>query len=162
MQDHNEQLRDKLQTEINKFDELQDEVLELNKKLELTTADFDLMKLLLNEQDKNSDEFKKGIEEKTEITEDLKARIIEEEKIQKEEDDKNRRLAQDNAALRAKLEFVQNKYDFTENVNKLSLDDFRTITVTNNMVNESIHGFMEKLNVIKEETTRMEAAKMAF
>ncbi len=39
-----------------------------------------------------------------------------------------------NAALRAKLEFIKSKYDFTTNVNVLNSDDFKTLMTSNDMV----------------------------
>ena len=39
-----------------------------------------------------------------------------------------------NAALKAKLEFIQTKYDFTTNVNVLHSEDFRSLISTNDMV----------------------------
>ncbi len=39
-----------------------------------------------------------------------------------------------NAALKAKLEFIQSKYDFTTNVNLLNSDDFKQLMNTNEMV----------------------------
>jgi hypothetical protein len=67
--------------------------------------------------------------------EDLHAQVEEDKKINKEQDEKFRRLGQTNAALRAKLLFIQNKYDFTTNVNLLSSDDFKTLMTSNDMVN---------------------------
>ena len=39
-----------------------------------------------------------------------------------------------NAALKAKLQFIQNKFDFTSNVNLLNTDDFKTLVTSNDMV----------------------------
>jgi hypothetical protein len=58
----------------------------------------------------------------------------EEKKINKIEEEKFRKLAQMNAALKAKLEFIQSKYDFTTNVNVLQTDDFKTLMTSNDMV----------------------------
>ena len=43
-----------------------------------------------------------------------------------------------NAALRAKLEFIQTKYDFTTNVNILNSDDFKTLMTSNDLVSLSV------------------------
>jgi len=43
--------------------------------------------------------------------------VEEEKKVNKIEEERYRKLAQMNAALKAKLEFIQNKFDFTSNVN---------------------------------------------
>jgi uncharacterized protein (DUF1697 family) len=39
-----------------------------------------------------------------------------------------------NAALKAKLEFIESKYDFTSNVNVLNTEDFKTLMTTNDYV----------------------------
>lgn len=52
--------------------------------------------------------------------------LEEERKVNKtEKDEKFRRLAQMNAALTAKLEFITTKFDFTSNVKVLNTDDFK-------------------------------------
>lgn len=50
------------------------------------------------------------------------------------EEERFRKLAQMNAALKAKLEFIESKYDFTTNVNHLNSDDFKSLMNTNEMV----------------------------
>lgn len=57
-----------------------------------------------------------------------------ERKMNRLEEERFRKLAQMNAALKAKLEFIQTKYDFTTNVNVLNSDDFRALMSSNNMV----------------------------
>ena len=59
---------------------------------------------------------------------------VEEEKVNKVEDEKFRKLGQTNAALKAKLEFIQSKYDFTSNVKGLSTDDFKQLMASNDVV----------------------------
>jgi hypothetical protein len=39
-----------------------------------------------------------------------------------------------NAALKAQLQFIKQKFDFTSNVNVLNTDDFRTLVTSNDMV----------------------------
>ena len=57
-----------------------------------------------------------------------------ERKMNRIEEERFRKLAQMNAALRAKLEFIQTKYDFTTNVNVLNSDDFKSLMTSNDMV----------------------------
>ena len=68
------------------------------------------------------------------MTDNLTAGVEEEKKINKIEEERYRKLAQMNAALKAKLSFIQNKYDFTSNVNVLNTDDFKTLVTSNDMV----------------------------
>ena len=63
----------------------------------------------------------------------------EEKKINKiEKQEKYRRLAQMNAALKAKLDFIKKRYDFTTNVKILNSEEFRTLVSTNNNVNKTV------------------------
>lgn len=57
-----------------------------------------------------------------------------EKKVNKEGDERNRKLAQVNAALKAKLQFIESKYDFTSNVNMLKSDDFKQLVNSNDLV----------------------------
>ena len=43
-------------------------------------------------------------------------------------------MAQNNAALKAKLEFIKTKFDFTTNVNILNSEDFKNLVNSNEMV----------------------------
>lgn len=54
--------------------------------------------------------------------------------MNKVEEERFRKLAQTNAALKAKLEFIQSKYDFTTNVKVLNTDDFNSLMNSNNTV----------------------------
>ena len=54
--------------------------------------------------------------------------------MNKVETEKFRKLSQANAALKAKLEFIQSKYDFTSNVKGLSIDDFKQLITSNDVV----------------------------
>lgn len=77
---------------------------------------------------------KENIDAQSKITEDLILKVEDGKKTNKIEEEKFRKLAQMNAALKAKLEFIQTKYDFTTNVNHLNSDDFKTLMTTNELV----------------------------
>ena len=79
-------------------------------------------------------ELRAKIDGQSKITEDLNAKTEEEKKVNKIEEERFRKLAQMNAALRAKLEFIQSKYDFTTNVKVLNTDDFNSLMNSNNTV----------------------------
>lgn len=85
------------------------------------------------------------------MTEELAAKVEEEKKVNKIEEERFRKLAQMNAALRAKLDFIQQKYDFTTNVSVLNSDDFKSLMTSNEMVNTTIGDLMGRVNTIKTE-----------
>lgn len=80
------------------------------------------------------------------VVETLNAHVEEEKKLNKIEEERYRKLGQMNAALKAKLEFIAAKYDFTSNVSKLSTDDFTSLINSNKVVNETVGHFVGKLD----------------
>jgi hypothetical protein len=62
-----------------------------------------------------------------------------------------------NASLKAKLSLIEEKYDFKSNVDHLKSDDFRTLVVSNEMVNQTVASFIGRLDTVKDELQRFEA-----
>lgn len=61
------------------------------------------------------------------------------------------KLTEANVALKAKLEFMRKNYDYTHKVKQLSVDDFQQLVNTNELVNNSITGFLERLQKTKTD-----------
>jgi hypothetical protein len=73
-------------------------------------------------------------------------KIVEEaRKINIFEEEKNRKYAKANAALKAKLEFIEQKYDYTSSAKQLSIEDFKDLMNSNQNVNSTMDGFTAKL-----------------
>jgi hypothetical protein len=72
--------------------------------------------------------------------------VEEARKVNLFEEEKNRKYAKANAALKAKLKFIEEKYDYTSSATKLSLDDFRELVQSNTSVNNTVGGFTGKLD----------------
>ncbi len=140
---HNQELVSKLGDEKKKYESLLDEKLEIDEKLIISTKAFEETKEKIIAQDKVIEEFKAKIEAQTKVTDELTHKIDEEKKINRVEEEKFRKLAQMNAALKAKLQFIESKYDFTTNVNVLNSDDFKSLMNTNEMVRS-----LKYLNII--------------
>jgi len=75
------------------------------------------------------------------------------------EDEKYRKYTKANAALKAKLEFIESKYDYTSSAKGMSLDDFKQLMSSNTNVNSAMSGFTSKLESIQKEIQSMEAMK---
>ena len=88
----------------------------------------------LEDQKGEIDELKAQIDVKQKIVEQFNANVDQATKLNKIEEEKFRKLSQMNAALKAKLEFIQMKYDFTSNVTLLQSDDFNSLIQSNNLV----------------------------
>lgn len=131
---HNQELIGKLDEEKKKFEGLLDEKLEIDERLMHSTKDLEETKARLAGQEVFIAELKAKIEAQSKITEDLNAKTEDEKRLNKVEEERFRKLAQMNAALRAKLEFIQQKYDFTTNVKVLNTDDFNSLMNSNTTV----------------------------
>ena len=135
---HNQELQAKLEEEKKKYDGLLDEKLELDEKLDKTIKSLEFYKEKIHVQTEQIQKLKAEIEVQQRKTDDLSAHVENERKINKIEEERYRKLGQMNAALNAKLKFIQTKYDFTSNVNVLNTDDFKTLVTSNDMVRNSL------------------------
>ena len=83
-----------------------------------------------------------------EVNERLK-RVEEARKLNLFEDEKNRRLRKINAAHRAKMDFIEEKYDYTSKAKNMSMADFKELIESNIGLNSSLTPFTSKLEVVQ-------------
>jgi len=83
----------------------------------------------------------------------------EKSKINKLESDKNRKLVQQNAALKATLSFIKENYDYKTNVKKIQQVVLEGITRQNENVNTTVHEFVSKLETVQTEIRELEDAE---
>lgn len=148
---HNTELQQRLEEEKKKYEGLLDEKLEIDERLAITLKNLDFYKDKLLEQEDMIKDLKAKIDKQQGVADDLTAHVEDERKINKIEEERYRKLAQMNAALKAKLQFIQTKFDFTSNVNVLNTDDFKTLVTSNDQVNLTVKEFVGRLDVVKEE-----------
>ena len=84
------------------------------------------------------------------VNERLK-RVEEARKLNLFEDEKNRRLRKINAARIAKMDFIEEKYDYTSKAKTMSLADFKELMESNLGVNTSLTPFTGKLEAVQSE-----------
>ena len=89
-------------------------------------------------------------------------KVEEARKLNLFEEEKNRKYAKANAALKAKLDFIETKYDYTSSAKNMSLEDFKDLMNSNANVNQTMDGFAQKLAAIQKEIQSMEAMKNMF
>ena len=77
--------------------------------------------------------------------------VEEARKLNLYEEEKNRKYAKANAALKAKLDFIETKYDYTSSAKNMSLEDFKDLMNSNSNVNQTMDGFASKLGGIQKE-----------
>ena len=68
-------------------------------------------------------------------------RVKEERRINLEEEDRHRKLQKANTALKAKLEFIETRYDYTSSAKNMSIQDFKELIESNLNVNSTLTGF---------------------
>jgi hypothetical protein len=135
---HNHELVAKLEEEKKKYEGLLDETLEVKERLIIATKAFEETKIHVKEQEEVIAKLREKIEAQQKVTEELALKVEDEKKVNRIEDERFRKLAQMNAALKAKLDFIQSKYDFTTNVSVLNSDDFKSLMTSNEMVSYTL------------------------
>lgn len=60
-------------------------------------------------------------------------------------------MAEEYTSTISKYNFITNNYDFTTNLKKISMDDLKNLTQTNNLVNDSISNFVNKVGSFKKQ-----------
>ena len=86
-------------------------------------------------------ELKTTIDEKQASVNDKLKKVEEARKVNLFEEEKNRKYAKANAALKAKLDFIETKYDYTSSAKNMSLEDFKDLMNSNSNVNQTMDGF---------------------
>ena len=126
-QELNEDLNNKFREEFEKHNHLLDELTALKETLKLAQIKFNETEAKITEQTDHLTKIRAEIELKqADVNKRLKA-VEEARKVNLFEEEKNRKYAKANAALKAKLKFIEEKYDYTSSATKLSLDDFREL-----------------------------------
>lgn len=150
------QLESKLDDEKEKYDKLLNEKLVLDRLLELMNADIDKNKNTITEQDAEIAELRAITSELDREVKELEQNEVNLTVENKEVENKYRRLAKSNVSLKAKLEFLLHNFDYATNVKTLNIEDFRNLISSNDMVNQSVVQFIEKLAVRKDDVMRFE------
>ena len=127
----NEDFSNKFREEREKHDGLLDELVQLRENLKLTKVKFELTTKMIEVQTTETTALNEMIANKQKDV-NAKLKVVEEaRKINLIEQEKNRKFQKANAALSAKLEFIEQKYDYTSNAKQLSIEDFKELMNSN-------------------------------
>ena len=148
---HNAEMEQKMKEEMIKYEGLLDEKMDVEETLKRTNETFENVREKLRDQYGVIDKLKGQIGAQQNVVDDIVSALEEESKVHKVEEERYRKLSQTNAALKAKLDFINSKFDIASNVNHLNSDDFKSLMTTNNLVNDTVREFVTKLDVVKEE-----------
>ena len=114
-------------------------------------------------REQKKDKLMQVIDDKYKIIDDLKEKVDElkeshaviSDKLGKAKIDhemlknRNKLLSEEHASLSSKLEYVLKNFDTSSSLKKISMDDMRVLTQTNNLVNESVNHFVNKVGAFK-------------
>lgn len=133
--------------------------MELEEKMRLVVIDDKKNQEKLEVQNNQIKELKEVIDTKqAEVNKKLK-KVEEDRKVSNFEEEKFRKFSKANAALKAKLEFIESKYDYTSSAKNMSLEDFKELMNSNANVNSTMGGFTSKLENVQKEIQNLEAMK---
>lgn len=113
--DVNEDFSNKFRVEREKHDTLLDELVQLKENLKLTHEKFEKTEEKIKVQTEDITALKEKIDGKQKEV-NARLKVVEEaRKVNLAEKEKNRKLQKVNNALKTKLEFIEQKYDYTSN-----------------------------------------------
>ena len=119
---------------------------------------------------------KKFAEEEDKLLEELKAQIAAEQATNDELNEKlkdaktknklatqkNRDWMQTNVALKSKLKFIMETYDYKDRVEAIETEIFSKVKKMNEQVNTTVDSFITKMDEVKVETRTFLAEKAAM
>lgn len=112
-------------------------------------------------QQKDLDDLNKLIAEEEKKVKDLEDRVKPAREEKKKLEEHNRILMQTNNTSKAKKKWIEETYNYTENVEKMDVDMFAKIVKTNEEVNKQIGEFNVKLAEVQKDFNAVKARAMA-
>jgi len=158
----NEDIQNKLRAEKEQYDTLHEDKIQLSETLARLTEELKDDTKVVDEQDKQLAELKKLIEAEQADVDKLEEDGTELKKTKKVEDDRHRRVQQENTALLAKIEFIEANYDYTTTPEEMQLHFFTDLKKSNEDVNKTVDAFKSKVEVVKDEVKTIIMKRSAF
>ena len=158
---HNDDISNKLRQQKEDYDKLLSGKMEAEEILRLETQRLTEDTATVTEQDAKLEELRKMIAEEQAVVDDLAEKLDEERATKTKEEARNRLLQQQFTALTAKKEFIDTEYDYSKSVEGVgkNLNVFSEIIRSNNTVNETVTGFIGKVDVVSKEVEKINALK---
>ena len=100
---------------------------------------------------KEETDLKQEVEELNNKNEEIKMKIAKEKTDNDLVRNRNKLLAEEFAAVSSKYDFITNNYDYTTNLKKISMEELKNFTETNNLVNSTINNFVDKVGTFKKQ-----------
>ena len=143
-------LEKKIENELGKKKDLSKDIIKLNIQLTHKKEQEDELK-------KKTEKYNQELEEKTKQLEALENESDElKDKIGKEKTDnellknRNKLLTEEHNSIMSKYDYISNNYDYTTNLKRISMEDLKNLSQSNNLVNNTIGNFVEKVGEFKK------------
>ena len=142
-------LENKIQKELLKIHNFTKEIIKTNIQINhKKEVENDLEKEIQKHKDE-LEELKKAYEKCHDESENLKNQIAKEKTDYDLLKNRNKLLQEENAAITSRYEFITKNYDFTTNLKKISMEDLKNLAQSNNLVNNTIDTFVDKVGTFK-------------
>ena len=119
-------------------------------------------KKFAEEQDKLLEELKAQIAAEQATNDELNEKLKDAKTKNKLATQKNRDWMQTNVALKSKLKFIMETYDYKNRVEAIETEIFSKVKKMNEQVNTTVDSFITKMDEVKVETRTFLAEKAAM
>ena len=147
-------LEGKIKREIQKIHNFTKEIIKINIQLKHRQEDEDEIQKSIAKHKEELDELKKTYETSETESDTLKDKIGKEKTDYGLLNNRNKLLQEENAAVTSKYEFITKNYDFTTNLKKISMEDLKNLAQSNNLVNNTIDTFVDKVGTFKRNNVQ--------
>ena len=144
-----EDLRDQVDTERTKYNNLVEERIKIKERERLNEEDHKRMDEKIDELDKLLTELNAANTALTTDTDTLDKDVQTLRELDEKGEAEFRKLAQHRSFLQAKKKFLEENYDYKEKVNKMNTDEFVQLIDTNSAVNDAMQSFIDQLSQTK-------------
>jgi chromosome segregation ATPase len=142
-------LENKIQREIQKIHNFTKEIIKVNIQLKHRHEVEEDIQKEIGKHKEELEELKKTYETCESESDTLKDKIGKEKTDNELLKNRNKLLQEENAAVTSKYEFITKNYDFTTNLKKISMEDLKNLAQSNNLVNNTIDTFVDKVGTFK-------------
>ena len=139
----------KIQVEYDKSKIFATEIIKLNIEIKHREQKKERLLEVIDEKYKEMDELKEKVDELREAYVGVTDRVNKSKTENEILKNRNVLLMQEHSSIESKLEYVLRNYDVTSNLKKISIDDLKVLTQTNNQVNETVNHFVSKVGTFK-------------
>jgi chromosome segregation ATPase len=143
-------LENKIQKEIEKIHNFTKDIIKINIQTQHRKEIEEELQKDIQKHKEELEELKKTYETCETESETLKDKIGKEKTDNELWKNRNKILLGESAAINSEYKFIDEKYDFTTNLKRISMEDLKNLEQSNNMVNSTIETFMDKVGTFKQ------------